>query len=90
MLAESATAALEDKKVQKQASTFTLELVRNKSIKEGVLENYLYSPVRSFFSLGYAQAEEERLAQEKKSTAKYKEVYDDYYERAQEPGFREK
>jgi hypothetical protein len=39
-------------------------MIQNRSIKEGVLENYVYSPVRSFFSFGFQQAEEERMKME--------------------------
>lgn len=40
-------------------------MIENRTIKEGIFENYVYGPVRSFFSFGYQEAEEERLKQER-------------------------
>ena len=54
LLAESTVYTIEDKKVQSKVQDFALDIVKNKSIKDGILENYVYSPVRSFFSFGSA------------------------------------
>ena len=54
------------------------------------MENYVYSPVRSFFSFGASSAEEERLQKERESLAAYKQRYNDYMERAKATDFKEK
>jgi len=43
-----------------------------------VLENYVYSPVRSYFSFGYQQAEEERLNEERKLYQEYLEKLEQF------------
>jgi hypothetical protein len=53
LLTESTVHAINDEKVQKNAQEFAINVIKNKSIKEGILENYVYSPVRSFFSFGF-------------------------------------
>jgi hypothetical protein len=37
-----------------------------------VLESYIYSPVRSFFSFGFQEAEEEKILLEKKKQEDFK------------------
>jgi len=57
---------------------FVLQVVENKHIKEGIFENYVYSPVRSFFSFGYQQAEEERIKMEREKLAEYQKQRDEF------------
>ena len=52
---------------------FVLQVVENKTIKEGVFENYIYAPVRRFFSFGYQQTEEQQLLNEKEEQQWYAE-----------------
>ena len=61
----SSCQALGDKATQDMFQNFVLHVVENKHIKEGLFENYVYSPVKSFFSFGYQQAEQERVGLEK-------------------------
>ena len=69
---------------------FLLQVVENRTIKEGVFDNYLYSPIRSFFSFGYQQAEQERLQQEAERQQSYKKLVENTDYGAQEyPGYEE-
>ena len=73
LLTDSTCQTIADEKTKKYFQDFILQVIENRTIKEGVLENYVYSPVRSFFSFGYQEAEEERLKNERKL---YKEYVD--------------
>ena len=53
LLTKGACHAIADEATKDMFREFVLEIVENKSIKEGIFENYVYSPVRSFFSFGY-------------------------------------
>jgi len=44
--------ALEAESTQEEMLKFALRIVNNQQIKDGVLENIVYSPVRSYFSFG--------------------------------------
>lgn len=61
LLTASACNAMADQKTKDIIQEFCLQFIENKSIKEGVFENYLYSPMRSFFSFGYQDAEQARI-----------------------------
>ena len=54
LLIGGASQALEAKESQDVFVKFLLRVVYNQQVKEGVLESLLYSPVRSFFTFGYA------------------------------------
>lgn len=53
LLVKSAQKALEDDQAHDLFVNFLLRIVYNQKLKEGILENLLYSPVRSFFTFGY-------------------------------------
>ena len=53
LLIKSTQKALEDEKAHELFVNFLLRIVYNQKLKEGILENLLYSPVRSFFTFGY-------------------------------------
>jgi hypothetical protein len=56
LLIKSTQQALEDEKAHEVFVNFLLRIVYNQKLKEGILENLLYSPVRSFFTFGYGGA----------------------------------
>lgn len=53
LLIKGTQQALEDDKAHDIFVNFLLRIVYNQKLKDGVLENLLYSPVRSFFTFGY-------------------------------------
>ena len=57
LLSESGCHALSDPTTRDQFENMVTNIVSNKSLKEGIMENYVYSPARSFFSFGAEQAE---------------------------------
>ena len=65
LFTDAACLTLDDEGTKDKAKDFILQVIENRTIKEGIFENYVYGPVRSFFSFGYQEAEEERLSQER-------------------------
>mmetsp|Transcript_18438 Transcript_18438/g.31540 ORF Transcript_18438/g.31540 Transcript_18438/m.31540 type:complete len:155 (+) Transcript_18438:862-1326(+) len=65
--------AVKDKETRQTAQDFIMHVVKNRSIKEGLLENYLYSPIKSFISFGFQEAEDEKLKREQERQRKFKE-----------------
>ena len=78
LLTDSTCQSIADEKTKKYFQDFLLQVIENRTIKEGVLENYVYSPVRSYFSFGYQQAEEERLNEERKLYQEYLEKQEQF------------
>lgn len=76
LLTAAACNAIADNQTKTMFQDFLLQVVENRSIKEGVFDNYVYSPIRSFFSFGYQQAEEERLKQEHDRQRSYQQLVD--------------
>ena len=46
--------ALESERTHEMFVTFLSKLVHSEKLKKGVKENLIYSPTRSFFTLGYS------------------------------------
>lgn len=59
LITASVCHTIADDTTQKLVTDFAVEITKNQDIKEGVFENYVYKPVRSFFSFGNEEAEEE-------------------------------
>ena len=53
VLIGGAVNALEDKRTQDTFTDFLIHVVQNQQVRDGVLESFLYSPVRSAFTFGY-------------------------------------
>ena len=53
VLVGGAVNALEDKKTQDTFVDFLIHVVQNQQVRDGVLESFLYSPVRSAFTFGF-------------------------------------
>lgn len=57
LLTASVCYTINDEQTQKIFTDFALKVSQNRTIKESVFDNYLYSPVKSFFGFGYYEAE---------------------------------
>lgn len=53
LLIESCAYTLHDPALQKQTETFMLKLIQNKTIREGIFDNYVYSPIKNVVTFGY-------------------------------------
>ena len=53
LLIESCSYTLNDPKLQKLTETFMLKLIQNKTIREGIFDNYVYSPIKNVVTFGY-------------------------------------
>lgn len=92
LLVASTCQALGDEATKNMFQNFVLQVVENKHIKEGLFENYVYSPVRSFFSFGYQQAEQERIQMEKAKMAEYYKQRDEFSQKEDKnkyPGYEQ-
>lgn len=64
LLLQGGEFCLQDEKTYDLFATFLTRVVGNQELKEGVMENMLYSPVKSFLAMGYNDSDEVQ-AQEK-------------------------
>ena len=84
LLVRSSCTALDKERTNQLFVDFLVKLVHNQRLKDGVMENLVYSSTRSFFTLGYssvdAQLQEEQRLWEKDMAEKRKIIAETYIE----------
>jgi hypothetical protein len=60
LLTQAGVKTVEERETQEVFVDFLLKVIKSKKLKEGVLENVVYAPMRSFFTFGYGGASEEQ------------------------------
>lgn len=90
LLIESCAYTLNDPKLQKQTETFMLKLIQNKTIREGIFDNYVYSPIKNVVTFGYEQQrDQEQKQDEEESLKNFKSHRDNYNEASKDPSYQE-
>ena len=53
LLVESCTLGINDEGLQKVTEEFMLKMIQNKTIRQGIFDNYVYSPIKNVVTFGY-------------------------------------
>jgi len=61
LLTQAGVKTIEENETQEVLVEFLLKVIKSKKLKDGVLENIVYAPMRSFFTFGYGGVSEEQL-----------------------------
>ena len=67
-----------------------LKLIENKTIRKGIFDNYVYSPIKNVVTFGYDQSSEEQMQEkEEESLKNFNNYRDQYNEKAKDPNYQE-
>ena len=77
LLIESCTHSLNDESLQKVTELFLLKLIENKTIRKGIFDNYVYSPIKNVVTFGYEQERDQEMREKEEESLKNFNKYRD-------------